>query len=138
MLTDNATKTMRCHGRSGGSLSIITKKLGELAEGHFSQVRLPPLGVLRTDSGDAQITRLTTLLRGTTQSNAKRINSQSDGVPIYKAKLSRNLRLVWQVSVLEERVGGFGQVILVWSVETHQSLGASGRGLGVANRRKGR
>ncbi|KAM0755421.1 hypothetical protein T439DRAFT_375789 [Meredithblackwellia eburnea MCA 4105] len=92
--TDSGIKALR---KNHDSMGIITKKLNELSEGHFSE------------------------------SNAKKINNSlaRKEVPIYEAKLSRNLRLVWQISVMEtvqDKV--YEQIVLVWSVETHQSLDA--------------
>lgn len=85
-LTDYAIKKISKLG-DNSLKTIVLKKIRELGEGHFSN------------------------------SNAKRVNERrNDDVAVFEAKLSRNLRLLWQVGLSEEE-HGLAQILVICSGE---------------------
>ncbi|KAH7926210.1 hypothetical protein BV22DRAFT_1063475 [Leucogyrophana mollusca] len=73
--------------------SIIVKKIKQLSNGHFSD------------------------------DNQKRLNGPSSGVPVFEAKMTRDLRLVYQVDCIPDQDSETErQVIKVYGIYTHAQL----------------
>ncbi|OAX32327.1 hypothetical protein K503DRAFT_870221 [Rhizopogon vinicolor AM-OR11-026] len=88
---------------------IIVKKIKQLSNGHFSD------------------------------DNQKRLNGPDAGVPIHEAKMTRDLRLVYQVDCVPDHDGeSERQVIKVYGIYTHAQLDRIWDALGIHLARKGR
>ncbi|ORY44272.1 hypothetical protein BCR35DRAFT_336317 [Leucosporidium creatinivorum] len=95
-LTDRAIKSLRLL-RDRSAQAIVCRKVEQLTHGHFSESNTKPM--------------------------CKSFEEES--ALLFHAKLSRNLRLVWQVDLLEEDGGHRAtQIIKIISVESHDSMDA--------------
>ncbi|KAH7884002.1 hypothetical protein F5I97DRAFT_1631620 [Phlebopus sp. FC_14] len=94
LISTNASKKMRGLRRADAKcLRILIKKIKELSHGHFSR------------------------------DNQKRLNGPSSSVPIFTAKMQRDLRLVYQVDCIPTHDGDVErQVVRVYDICTHTQL----------------
>ncbi|KAI6022557.1 hypothetical protein EDC04DRAFT_2936725 [Pisolithus marmoratus] len=98
LIGTNATKKLREFRRNDGKkFKIIVKKIKELSNGHFSD------------------------------DNQKRLDGTRSGVPIFEAKMQRDLRLVYQVDCVPDHDGeierqGLPEVIKIYEICTHTQL----------------
>lgn len=94
LIGTNATKKLREFRRNDGKkFRIVVKKIKELSNGQFSD------------------------------DNQKRLDGSRSGVPIFEAKMQRDLRLVYQVDCVPDHDGEIErQVIKIYEICTHTQL----------------
>ncbi|KAI5991381.1 hypothetical protein EDC04DRAFT_2587409 [Pisolithus marmoratus] len=95
LIATNATKKLReFRGNDGKKFKIVVKKIKELSNGHFSD------------------------------DNQKRLDGTRSGVPIFEAKMQRDLRLVYQIDCVPDHDGEvrLPQVIRIFEICTHTQL----------------
>ncbi|KAG2091484.1 uncharacterized protein F5147DRAFT_822994 [Suillus discolor] len=110
LISTEASKNLREFRRADEKIfRIIVKKIKQLSNGHFSE------------------------------DNHKRLNGPDTGIPIHEAKMTRDLRLVYQIDCVLDRDGeSERQVIKVYGIYTHAQLGRIWDALGSHLARKGR
>ncbi|KAG0703070.1 hypothetical protein DFH29DRAFT_918710 [Suillus ampliporus] len=110
LISTEAYKNLREFRRADVKIfQIIVKKIKQLSNGHFSD------------------------------DNHKRLNGPDAGIPIHEAKMTRDLRLVYQIDCVPDHDGKFErQVIKVYGIYTHAQLGRIWDALGSHLARKGR
>lgn len=110
LISTEAYKNLREFRRADEKIfKIIVKKIKQLSNGHFSD------------------------------DNHKRLNGPDAGIPIYEAKMTRDLRLVYQIDCVPDQDGeSERQVIKVYGIYTHAQLGRIWDALGSHLARKGR
>ncbi|KIN94541.1 hypothetical protein M404DRAFT_380130 [Pisolithus tinctorius Marx 270] len=94
LIGTNATKKLReFRGSDGYKFKIVVKKIKELSNGHFSD------------------------------DNQKRLDGARSGVPIFEAKMQRDLRLVYQIDCVPDHDGEIErQAIKIYEICTHTQL----------------
>ncbi|KAI6165390.1 hypothetical protein EDD17DRAFT_225914 [Pisolithus thermaeus] len=94
LIGTNATKKLREFRRNDGKkFKIVVKKIKELSNGQFSD------------------------------DNQKRLDGSRSGVPIFEAKMQRDLRLVYQIDCIPDHDGEIErQVIKIYEICTHTQL----------------
>lgn len=94
LISSRADKMLRKARRADKrTFEIMIRKIKELSKGHFSA------------------------------DNQKRLNGPSTGVPIFEAKMTRDLRLVYQIDCAPDNDGdGEIQVIKIYGLYTHAQL----------------
>ncbi|KAH7885020.1 hypothetical protein F5I97DRAFT_1811384, partial [Phlebopus sp. FC_14] len=95
LVSDNATRQLReIRNSDKKKIQIVVKKIKQLSNGHFSD------------------------------DNQKRLNRHSTGVPVFEAKMQRDLRLVYQVDCVPERDGEVSAIALIklYGIYTHAQL----------------
>ncbi|KAG2160214.1 uncharacterized protein EDB93DRAFT_1324636 [Suillus bovinus] len=110
LISTEAYKNLREFRRADEKIfKIIVKKIKQLSNGHFSD------------------------------DNHKRLNGPDAGIPIHEAKMTRDLRLVYQIDCVPDQDGqSERQVIKVYGIYTHAQLGRIWDALGCHLARKGR
>ncbi|KAG1719550.1 hypothetical protein EDB19DRAFT_1860748 [Suillus lakei] len=109
LISSEAYKHLREHRRADQKIfKIIYKKIKHLSHGHFS-----------TD-------------------NHKRLNGPDAGIPVFEAKLTKDLRLVYQIDCVPDQDGeSERQVIKVYGIYRHSELGRIWNALGNHLARRG-
>ncbi|KAG1719467.1 hypothetical protein EDB19DRAFT_2045105 [Suillus lakei] len=109
LISSEAYKHLREHRRADQKIfKIIYKKMKHLSHGHFS-----------TD-------------------NHKRLNGPDAGIPVLEAKLTKDLRLVYQIDCVPDQDGeSERQVIKVYGIYRHSELGRIWNALGNHLARRG-
>ncbi|KAG2132368.1 hypothetical protein DEU56DRAFT_981701 [Suillus clintonianus] len=109
LISTEAYKHLREHRRADKKIfKIIYKKIKDLSQGHFS-----------TD-------------------NYKRLNGPDAGIPIFEAKMTRDLRLVYQIDCVPDPHGqSERQAIKVYGIYKHSELGRIWNALGNHLARRG-
>ncbi|KAG2070627.1 hypothetical protein BDR04DRAFT_1099616 [Suillus decipiens] len=103
LISTEAYKNLREFRRADEKIfKIIVKKIKQLSNGHFSD------------------------------DNHKRLNGPDAGIPIHEAKMTRDLRLVYQIDCIPDQDGK------VYGIYTHAQLGRIWDALGSHLARKGR
>ncbi|KDR68695.1 hypothetical protein GALMADRAFT_146049 [Galerina marginata CBS 339.88] len=94
LVSSRANKNLREYRRKGKkSFEIIVKKIKELSEGHFSN------------------------------DNQKRLNGPTTEVPIFEAKMTGDLRLVYQIDCIPEYdADSEVQVVRIFGIYTHAQM----------------
>ncbi|OAX33885.1 hypothetical protein K503DRAFT_786167 [Rhizopogon vinicolor AM-OR11-026] len=110
LISTEGYKNLREYRRADEKIfRIIVKKIKQLSNGHFSD------------------------------DNQKRLNGPDAGIPIHEAKMTRDLRLVYQVDCVPDHDGeSERQVIKVYGIYTHAQLDRIWDALGSHLARKGR
>ncbi|OAX31996.1 hypothetical protein K503DRAFT_727462, partial [Rhizopogon vinicolor AM-OR11-026] len=110
LISTEAYRNLREYRRADVKIfKIIVKKIKQLSNGHFSD------------------------------DNQKRLNGPDAGIPIHEAKMTRDLRLVYQVDCVPDHDGeSERQVIKVYGIYTHAQLDRIWDALGSHLARKGR
>ncbi|KAG2034293.1 hypothetical protein BDR03DRAFT_606236 [Suillus americanus] len=110
LISTEACKNLREFHRADGKIfKIIVKKIKQLSNGHFSD------------------------------DNHKRLNGPDAGIPIHKARMTKDLHLVYQIDCVPDQDGkSERQVIKVYGIYTHTQLGRIWDALGSHLVRKGR
>ncbi|KAG1889225.1 hypothetical protein F4604DRAFT_1612723 [Suillus subluteus] len=110
LISTEAYKNLREFRRADEKIfKIIVKKIKQLSNGHFSD------------------------------DNHKRLNGPDAGIPIHEAKMTRDLRLVYQIDCVPDQDGkSERQVIKVYGIYTHAQLGRIWDALGSHLARKGK
>ncbi|KAG1777307.1 hypothetical protein EV702DRAFT_1102293 [Suillus placidus] len=110
LISTEAYKNLREFRRADEKIfKIIVKKIKQLSNGHFSD------------------------------DNHKRLNGPDAGIPIHEAKMTRDLRLVYQIDCVPDQDGkSERQVIKVYGIYTHAQLGRIWDALGSHLACKGR
>ncbi|KIJ60092.1 hypothetical protein HYDPIDRAFT_32519 [Hydnomerulius pinastri MD-312] len=94
LISTDATKKLRELTKNDRKKCVIVaKKIRQLSRGHFSE------------------------------DNQKRLNGPDSGVPIFEAKMQRDLRLIYQVDVVPDHDGDVErQVIKIYGIYTHTQV----------------
>lgn len=110
LTSTEAYKNLRKFRRADEKIfKIIVKKIKQLSKGHFSD------------------------------DDHKQLNGPDAGIPIYEAKMTRDLRIVYQIDCVPDQDGkSERQVIKVYGIYTHAELGRIWDALGSHLARKGR
>ncbi|KAG2132369.1 hypothetical protein DEU56DRAFT_859536 [Suillus clintonianus] len=108
LISTEAYKNLREFRRADEKIfRIIVKKIKQLSNGHFSD------------------------------DNHKRLNGPDAGIPIHEAKMTRDLRLVYQIDCVPDQDGEV-RLIKVYGIYTHAQLGRIWDALGSHLARKGK